>query len=213
LNYSRLGQPVLDKHLFGLHTHLYTFNDLSEIDLAAKWGFRYAKGEKSAVFKYSNPYSAATLSDLFGTHCNIPNPRVPVKKHKLKEHKHLTISKAYWFPSDQRPDWIEAAAVPKNNDGHILLHIDERFEAEGVEQYRTFYDNADKRFILKSEGHPNVNAEARRGYWGQEFYVRIPEKEYVKMKPGVSYSIHAVNSNSEYQWKVCEGVVIQRLEK
>jgi len=74
LNYAKLGQPILDQHLYGLHTHVYTFNDLSEANLAATWGWRYAKAERSAVFKHSNPYSSVTLSDLFGCHSNIPNP-------------------------------------------------------------------------------------------------------------------------------------------
>jgi len=74
LNYNKLGQPILDQHLFGLQTHVRTFNDLSEAKLAPTWGWRYAKGERSAVFKHSNPYSAVDISDLFGCHSNIPNP-------------------------------------------------------------------------------------------------------------------------------------------
>jgi hypothetical protein len=74
LNYTTLGQPIFDQHLFGLQTHLHTFNDLSEAKLAPTWGWRYAKGERSAVFKHSNPYSAVTISDLFGCHSSIPNP-------------------------------------------------------------------------------------------------------------------------------------------
>jgi len=74
LNYNKLGQPVLDQHLFGLQTHVRTFNDISEANLAPTWGRRYAKNEKSAVFKHSNPYSAVAISDLFGCHSNLPNP-------------------------------------------------------------------------------------------------------------------------------------------
>jgi hypothetical protein len=74
LNYNKLGQPILDPHLFGLHTHLYTFTDWSEADLTRTWGWRYAKGQTNAIFKDSNPYSAVTISDLFGCHSNIPNP-------------------------------------------------------------------------------------------------------------------------------------------
>ncbi|MHC4529131.1 MAG: M61 family metallopeptidase, partial [Planctomycetota bacterium] len=74
LNFKKLGQPILDEGLFGLHTHLYTFNDLSEADLAATWGWRYGKGERSAVLKHNNPYTAVTLSDLFGCHSSIANP-------------------------------------------------------------------------------------------------------------------------------------------
>jgi hypothetical protein len=74
LNYEKLGQNILDERLFGLHTHLYTFNDLSEPNLAPTWGWRYAKGIRNDVFKHNNPYSVITLSDLFGNHSNIPNP-------------------------------------------------------------------------------------------------------------------------------------------
>lgn len=74
LNYSKLGQPILDEHQFGLQTHLYTFSDLSESNLAPTWGWRYAKGVRNDIFGHSNPYSAITLSDLFGIHSNIPNP-------------------------------------------------------------------------------------------------------------------------------------------
>jgi hypothetical protein len=74
LNYNKLGQPALDQHLFGLQTHVRTFKDLSEANLTPTWGWRYAKNEKSADFKHSNPYSAITVSDLFGSHSNLPNP-------------------------------------------------------------------------------------------------------------------------------------------
>ncbi len=74
LNYNKLGQSILDKHLFGLHTHLYTFNDLSEADLTRTWGWRYGKDERNGVFKYGNPYSAVELSDHFGCHSNLANP-------------------------------------------------------------------------------------------------------------------------------------------
>jgi predicted metalloprotease with PDZ domain len=81
LNYSKLGQSILDLHLFGLHTHLYTFCDLSDADLARTWGRRYAKGQRDVVFKYSNPYSVMTISDLFGCHSSVSNP--PFTSHEL----------------------------------------------------------------------------------------------------------------------------------
>ncbi len=74
LNYTKLGQPILDIHCFGLHTHLYTFNDLSEADLAPTWGLRYGKGIKDDIFGHSNPYTAVEMSDSFGRYCKIDNP-------------------------------------------------------------------------------------------------------------------------------------------
>ncbi|UCC21830.1 MAG: hypothetical protein JSW23_08440, partial [Planctomycetota bacterium] len=63
LNYSKLGQPILDEHCFGLHTHLYTFGDLSDANLAPTWGWRYGKIITSDVFGYYNPYTTMTLLD------------------------------------------------------------------------------------------------------------------------------------------------------
>jgi len=128
---------------------------------------------------------------------------------KIKEHKHLTISAAYWFHSDERPRSIPADAVPKDNDGHMLFHVDEWFEEMGTaKQYRPFLNQADKRFILKADGHPDVQANAERGCWSQEFYIRIPKREYVKMEAGVMYTVYPMNSNLKYQWKVAPGVTI-----
>jgi hypothetical protein len=128
---------------------------------------------------------------------------------KSKEHKYLTISKAYWFHSNDRPIWIPDDAVPKDNDGHILFHIDEWFEDISTSaQYRPFLNKVDKRFVLKVDGYPDVHANAERGAWNQEFYIRIPEKEHVKMEAGVMYTVYPVNSNPKYQWKVAPGVTI-----
>ncbi|MHC4570611.1 MAG: HAAS signaling domain-containing protein [Planctomycetota bacterium] len=134
--------------------------------------------------------------------------------HKVKGHKHLTISKVYWFHSDQRPQWISGDAVPKDNDGHMLFHVDEWFEEMGTTaQYRPFLNKVDKRFVLKAEGYPDVHANAERGCWSQEFYVRIPEKEYVKMKANIPYTVHPLNLRPKYQWKVSYGVAVHKLNE
>jgi hypothetical protein len=131
-----------------------------------------------------------------------------------REHKHLTISRTYWFHSDQRPSSIPADTVPKDDNGHMLFHVDEWFEEMGTaNQYRPFLNQADNRFILKSDSHPDVQANAERGCWGQEFYIRIPKSEYVKMEAGVKYAIYPMNNNPKYQWKVAPGVTIYKPDK
>ncbi len=65
LNYTKLGQTILDEHCLGLHTHLYTFNDLSDANLAPTWGWRYGKGIRNDIFQYGNPYTVMKLSDVF----------------------------------------------------------------------------------------------------------------------------------------------------
>lgn len=133
---------------------------------------------------------------------------------KAKEHKHLTISRVYWFHSDQRPSSIPDDTVSRDEDGHMLFHVEEWFEEIGTaEQYRSFLNQADERFTLKAEGYPDVQANAERGCWSQEFYIRIPKSEYVKMEAGVTYTIEPVNSSPKYQWKVAPRVAICKASK
>jgi beta-lactamase regulating signal transducer with metallopeptidase domain len=84
LDYSQLGCPAFGASRFGLQTHLYTFNDLSDVNFAPTWGWRYAKGERSNAFQHDNPYSAVEVSELFGPHGNIPNP--PFTAQDLASH-------------------------------------------------------------------------------------------------------------------------------
>jgi RNA polymerase sigma factor (sigma-70 family) len=76
LNYKTLGQNSLDGSLMGLLTHVNTFNDLSDVPLAATWGKRYAKGERDAVFRYGNPYRCEEVSDHFGKFAKVENPEL-----------------------------------------------------------------------------------------------------------------------------------------
>ncbi len=66
MNYGTLGQNTLDANLMGMLTHVNTFNDLSEVPLAATWGKRYALGERDETFRYGNPYRCESVSDHFG---------------------------------------------------------------------------------------------------------------------------------------------------
>lgn len=198
LNYSKLGQNIYGKGAMGLLTHVNTFNDLSEADLAESWGLRYGKGNRDSTFRHSNPYCTTEISDRFGLYCEMPNPAV-------KELKQVTITKVYWFFSDERPKWIPEDSVRKNNDGHILVHVNVPFDDVAV-----IYPKLDKDFVLSAKGHPTIQAKAERGYWNSECYIRIPENEMTKMVKGVPYRLAPENPNQEYQWIVDKEVCIMR---
>jgi len=123
LNNNRLGQPILDRHMFGLVTHVHTFNDLSEWGLQPTWGKWNATGRRTATFSHNNPYATVAVADQFGEHADIPNP--PAEQNKLS---HFTITKAYWFESSNRPRSIPADAVEQDGSGHMLVHVDEPFD-------------------------------------------------------------------------------------
>ena len=98
LNYTSLGQNVLHPTTLGLMIKVNTFNDLSDANLAATWGTRYAKGLRDDVFQHSNPYTLVEISDHFGQYAKVPNP--PAVNY---EHKQITIDRAYWPESKDAP--------------------------------------------------------------------------------------------------------------
>jgi hypothetical protein len=212
LNYNKLGQNILDEHYFGLMIHVHTINDLSEANLAPTWGRRYALGLRDDNFKTSNPYRTLEISDLFGRDSKIPNP--PVEQ---KEHKSITISKTYWLDSKDTPAIIrEKARRPKEGEGHFYIHGDEWFSDQDHLQYKKFMTRADKNFLLRAKGQPDIKAEMEMSFWTdspsnlREILIVISQKEFAKMVKGVAYSIQPVNSVADYQWKVKEGLTITR---
>lgn len=198
LNYSKLGQNTYGDGAMGMLTHVHTFGDLSEAGFAATWGVRYGKGERDETFEHGNPYRTTEVSDRFGLHCKMENPEVKVPKV-------VTITKAYWFFSDERPEWIKEESVEKNEDGHILVRVDASYD-----DLQLVYPKLEKVFFFRAEGQPEVRAMAERGYWSSECYVRIPVEEYTKMKAGIAYRIVPAGAEGEYRWKVADGVTISR---
>jgi hypothetical protein len=131
LNYSKLAQPILDARLFGLLTHLYTVNDLSEIDLASTWGWRYARGQKDAYFKHSNPYTAITLSERFGPHANIPNPPFAVKRRTSNTKPDIFIMTPQRDSGSTFSIWDEVVEITK----------DWTFNKTGRNHSQVYYDS------------------------------------------------------------------------
>ncbi len=212
LNYTKLGQNTLDEHHFGLMVHVHTVNDLSEAGLAPTWGRRYALALRDDNFKTSNPYRTLEISDHFGRDSKVPNP--PVEE---KEHKAITITKAYWLGSKDTPAPVrEGARKPKEGEAHLYIHGDEWFPDQDHLQYKKFMTRVDKRFLFQAKGHPDVKGEMQMSFWThgptnlREILVAIPPQEYAKMAKGVAYAIHPVNAVVDYQWKVKDGLKIKR---
>jgi hypothetical protein len=193
--------------------HVHTFNDLSEANLAPTWGLRYAQGKRDKVFAHSNPYRTVHLSDHFGKSARIPNPAA-----EDKEHKQITIAKAYWFGSDQTPAWVKENGGIRLNDGtgHLLVRGTEWFEGQDHLQYKLFMLRADPHFVFRAKGRPEVKGSITMSFFTapaeqvRDMEILIPPKEFAKMAKGVPYTIHPVNGNRLYQWKIVKGVTITR---
>jgi hypothetical protein len=135
LNSTTLGQNILERNCLGLMLHVHTFNDLSEANLAATWGARFARGQRDELFPHSNPYRLLELSDGFGNYANIRNDPADV------ELKRVTIARAYW-PEDALPE--VRAVVERRSEGgrrapfditradcHFFIHCNEWLENAG----------------------------------------------------------------------------------
>lgn len=198
LNYGKLGQNNYGTDVMGMLTHIHTFHDKSEAGTTETWGWRYGRGERDDIFRGTNPYRTTEISDRFGIHSKMEN-------HPVEEVKVVVITKAYWFFSDQRPEWIAGESLKKNKDGHILVHVNVSFD-----DLKTTYPKLGTEFLLTAEGKPTIRAQAERGYWNQECYIRIPADGFVKMVTGVPYQVTPTNQTSQYRWKVNENVRITK---
>jgi RNA polymerase sigma factor (sigma-70 family) len=211
LNYKTLGQNIVDGNLMGLLTHVNTFNDLSEVPLAATWGKRYANGERDDIFRYGNPYRCEEISDYFGKFAKVENPEV-------RQHRALTISKAYWADDAGAHDMIKQAKWLFHNDGSrsLLVHGEEWFADEAGAQYRPFLEAAGKEFVFKADNHPEVRGRVTTSSitWHSrklhEIEVLLPREEYAKLVAGIDYTITTPNDAAGYTWKIAGRVTIAR---
>ena len=214
LNYTTLGQNVLQQSALGIMIKVHTFNDLSEANLAATWGTRYAKGLRDDVFQHSNPYRLLELSDHFGKYATgVPN--APVAAY---DHKQITIDKAYWPKSADAPQMVRDIKSAAEPGGRCFwIHCREWLEnAGGYLQYPRFMNRADLNFILRAEGRPEVLCRLSRSNVAggpkklRELEVVISPAEYGKMVENVAYSIDPVNAAEGHIWKVQSGLTILR---
>ena len=152
LNYKTLGQNTLDGNLMGLLTHVNTFNDLSEVPLAATWGKRYARASATRFSAMAIPIDARKSRTISAS-----SPRS--KTRKLREHRSLTISRAYWADDPEAHATIKESKWLSHTDGSrsLLIHGEEWFDDESGPQYRPFLEAAGKEFLFKADGHPDVH--------------------------------------------------------
>jgi hypothetical protein len=212
LNYTTLGQNVLERNYLGLMIKVHAFRDLSEAELAETWGARYVKGQRDEAFPRNNPYRLLAISDRFGKHAKLPNP--PAEK----EHTQITIGKVYW--ADSKDVHVDVRALPTyaaKGDGRLFLHGEEWFENAGdYLQYKLFMRRADRNFLLRAKGRPNVACQLSMGFVTRasqnlrELEVLIPAADFAKMARGVPYTLHPANAKKGYTWKVRDGLTVTR---
>jgi hypothetical protein len=213
LNYTTLGQNVLEPNYLGVMVKVHEFNDLSEAKLAETWGARYAHGRRDDAFPHSNPYRLLEVSDHFGVHASVPNP--PAADRELKQ---VTVERAYWPDSDDAP--AEVRAIKSDTPpgaGRFFVHCREWLDKAGdYLQYKLFMGRADRSFTLQAPGQPDVSCQVSMTFYTLhsqnlcELEVVIPPSEYGKMATDVAYSLHPANGKKGYDWQVGDGVTLMR---
>ncbi|WP_395743635.1 transglutaminase domain-containing protein [Prosthecobacter sp.] len=211
LNYNKLGQNILDEKLYGLLTHTLTFRDLSEAGLSPTWGKRYALGQRSAEIPTANPFTALEVSDLFGSHAQIPNPVVK----SLADHTVLTVQRLIWADSPQRPAWLTQEMLHSTIPDRVLIlaRPAEHFADQNHRQYRRFIDASDPSFVLKGADGTEIPARLTLGFYTVstecEIALYISTNDRARMKPGVSFTLIPQNQKDPApKWAVQEGVTL-----
>jgi len=201
LNYSRLGQPVLDQNYFGLLTHVYTCATLSQAPLAQTWGmrfFQYPAGQPrlSSV----NPYRLISVRDEFGVNAHVDNP--PVIAAELQT---VTIIGLYRPDAAQVPKWAAEGLAQHPGDIDFLIATKEWIPGT-YRQMSAFQKRAGHEFRLVAPGQPEVRARltgltqsAGDGSF-QAYGAKVVPEDKSKVASGVPYGIQPINISDTYRW-------------
>ncbi len=195
LNYSTLGQPVLDAHYFGLLTHIYTCSDLSQAPLAQTWGMRYFKCPADQPKLSSvNPYRLIAVHDHFGANAHLDNPPVP-----LAELRTVTIIGLYPKGSPAVPKWVTEDTWQRTGTD-FLIACQEWIPGVSY-QMRAFEKRAGHEFLLAAPGHPTLKAHLNRTCLSsgdgsfQAYGEQFATEDKARLVPGVAYSIQPLNTS------------------
>ena len=194
LNYSELGQNILDPHCLGLMTHVATFADWADARMPLTIGRRQSLHEHDDLFGGTNPYSTISLSDSFGVHCKTPNPAPEERGYRVED--------LVWMDSPELPADILKSCKKRNRFGLFAL-ID---QVPDMDSLRTFMVEADLGMDLVAEGHPTLRVRFDPGYWwlknGRTFvFVSFDEASRKGLRTGVAYAARPSNKNELFAWK------------
>jgi hypothetical protein len=212
LNYDRLGQNTYDPGMFGLMTHVATFNDWADARMWETIGARETNQGGGDVFGGPNPYSTISLRDEVGPHCKIELPEADVVT--------LSVEQIHWTDSKDLPDEIRENCQRK---GRFGLIADVAGFKDGGE-LDSFLAQADLRVIMEVQDRGEVDDDQnlhelkigfdRRCFWVSNNLIRIfvplgggDQRDLVK---GVTYRFQPRNNVKDFQWLVGDELTIVR---
>ena len=211
LNYSQLGQPVLDRQYFGLLTHIYTCSSLSDVPLAQTWGMRYFKYPAGQpTLSSQNPYHLISVHDEFGPNAHIDNPEVPPAELRT-----VTINNLLLPNSSTLPKWVDFSHQSSKPD--FLIGTKE-WVAGNHFQMNAFEKRAGHDFVLSAPDHPPIKARLNGMKLSsgdgtfQAYGANILPEDKEKMVPGIAYSIQPLNISPTYRWELATNLAGLKFE-
>ena len=201
LNYSRLGQDIVDENLFGMITHVATFHDWADARMPETVGKRQTLRHYSDTFGGPNPYSTIALRDEFGVHCKIANPAPkPIQ---------VTVAEAIWGHSERAPEDIRDYFVKRNMYGLIARCVGPR----SLREMNRFLEGADLRVYLEANGQPTLGVGFEPGaQWVRDDHVWIAvpfgptdRQQHDRSK---SYRFVCRNEKKTTRWQVDASVTV-----
>jgi len=194
LNYTRLGQPIVDPNYLGLMVHVYTANDFSEVPFAETWGKRYGTGAGPKLSSI-NPYQLISVEDEVKEGAPFDNPPNP-------ELTNQTVTSVVLKGSPLGP----GLDFPSSADAMFLVR--EWLADDDYHQLRDFIRNAKRTIILRAPGQPDVNAKFSGSMIssGNGQTQGYGFKLDGKLSPGVAYEIVVDNAGYDHTWTIAPGV-------
>jgi hypothetical protein len=204
LNYSTVGQPVLDAKYFGLLTQIYTCADLSDAPMATTWGTRYFNypGDQPKLSSV-NPYRLISVEDRFGANARIDNPPVPPAELRT-----ATVVALYQKGDKRIPAWVGDSSWQQSRTDFLIAY---REWLPGSHlQMRAFEKRVARDFVLSAPACPDVAVQLNGlklssgdGLF-QAFGARIVPADRAKLQRSVDYTLRALNQGDTYRWELPE---------
>ncbi len=203
LNYSTLGQNILDTHYLGLMTHIATFDDWADANMADTVGRQRELPIAKTLFGGANPYSALSIGDAFGEHCKMENPAPETLEWKFE--------RVLWTDSPDLPQGILENCAKSGRFGLIAVIP----TAKSSRQVSRVIHESPVRLGLRADKRPTIELHMDHGcIWNRNgfAYVYIPLKGAAKQKlvPGADYRLAALESGElANSWEVDVAVPVR----
>jgi hypothetical protein len=208
LNYAALGQPIVDRNYLGLMLRILEYDDFATSGVAATWGKKRAKGERTARYPGGNPYRLLEVSDQNGPHVPVrlppsTEPLVPPAPPRILTR--LTITRTEWSAQ------FVGGMLQYPGSDVFEVTLGEAGVGEPDEPYTRFAKDGDVRFVLKAEGKPDVPAEyawATVKRSGKQTMLFVTKRQ--DLAEGVAYRLVPKNEEGTNRWVVADEVRVRR---